>query len=283
MSCIYSYLSGTSSLRLLKSQHPKDLATSSKSTNFFYESLLVLSYLVTKSSKTPKMVLSHDASSTGADTSHPNPNGDVALVVSPPIQPRAYTRPECPLSLSTQDLSSGTQQANSTNQPKDDRPQKRIFKVSSRYLILASKYFEGRLRPCWSEGEILRDKGTVELDIRDTDPDALLILLDIIHGHTRRVPRAVGLIQLCELAVLIDYLQCHEAAEVFSIMLVAALRQDVSYVATDNMLRWIFVSWVFREVDIFKSATRKAQRTAMLRTYTLDLPIPRALMGECCM
>lgn len=230
-------------------------------------------------------------------TNHPDPNGDVVLVVSPPAQPRAYNRYENTQSNShdsalgglysflsdlPQDSGPG-QQSNSPNKQENQEnqpPATQRFKVSSKHLTLSSKYFEGRLRSCWSEGETLRSKGDVELDITDTDPEAFLILLNIIHGHTRRVPRLVMLKQLTELAVLVDYFQCHEIVELFSNLWVDALRLQVPSERTNNVVRWIFISWVFRDAAIFKKVTRTAQRTAVAEMGTLELPIPSALKSE---
>lgn len=47
---------------------------------------------------------------------------------------------------------------------------------------------------------------------------SFLILMMIIHGRTRAVPRKLSLKRLSEMAVLVDYYECYEAVELFSDM-----------------------------------------------------------------
>jgi len=90
------------------------------------------------------------------------------------------------------------------------------MRVSSKHLILASPTFRSMLGPGFEEGQRLRIEGSTELALGDDDPDAFEILLNIIHGLTRKVPRSVTLDMLTKLAVLINYYQMHEAVELFS-------------------------------------------------------------------
>lgn len=69
------------------------------------------------------------------------------------------------------------------------------------------------LTPRWREGQELGANGSMEVNIPDTDPDALFIILNIIHCRGARIPRVVNLDTLTELAVLVDYFQCHDALE----------------------------------------------------------------------
>lgn len=50
-----------------------------------------------------------------------------------------------------------------------------------------------------------------------------LILMMILHGRTRAVPRKISSKRLSEMAVLVDYYECYEAVEVFSDMWIDAL------------------------------------------------------------
>jgi hypothetical protein len=246
----------------------------------------------------------------------PDPNGDVVLVVSPPKHKPAYrkTKEEAnfdfgnlkntfglPPAEPAEPAAAGESQQTTPETPptepsatggngsKSNPQPAQSFRASSKHLTLASKYFESRLKACWSEGGTLLDKGTVELDIADTNPETLLILLDVIHGRLRRVPKAVDLNCLTELAMLVDYFQCHEVVYLVSDLWVGALRKTVPSISITDQLpgsmrdvaKWIFISWVFREADIFNNVTEVAQRSGYCALDTLGLAIPTAVKGEC--
>jgi hypothetical protein len=90
------------------------------------------------------------------------------------------------------------------------------IRVSSKHLILASPYFRSMLQGDFKEGVDLRTTGAAEIRLVGGHPAALLILLNIIHGHTRRVPRNVDFRMLTRIAVLVDKYQFHEVAEMFT-------------------------------------------------------------------
>jgi hypothetical protein len=192
----------------------------------------------------------------------PDPDGDVVLVVSPPKGPRAYNA-EGNAALSNFTV-----------------PQTTRFRVSSRHLILASPYFQGRLGSQWPEGKELKSKGSVELEIPDTDPETLLILLNIIHARTTRVPLLVTVNQLTELAIMTDYFQCHDAVGVYSNMWKESLKTQIPTKYSPAILKWILISWVFGYPDVFTSVTQTAQLQTTSSIWAMDLPIPANIQGE---
>ncbi|KAK3081788.1 hypothetical protein LTS18_002708, partial [Coniosporium uncinatum] len=74
--------------------------------------------------------------------------------------------------------------------------------ISSHHLTLASPYYARMLKGKWMEADTLRKNGCVEVEVEDVDADALVILMKIIHGKTRTVPRAVTLEMLAKIAVI---------------------------------------------------------------------------------
>lgn len=79
------------------------------------------------------------------------------------------------------------------------------MRVSSKHMILASSVFEAMLQPGRFKEEIdLDSNGKAEIPLPDDDSEPFVILLDIIHGRPRKVPRVVNLHLLSGLAVLID-------------------------------------------------------------------------------
>ncbi|KAK3304842.1 uncharacterized protein B0T15DRAFT_398894, partial [Chaetomium strumarium] len=112
------------------------------------------------------------------------------------------------------------------------------------------------------------------------DSQAFLILMLIIHGCNRQVPRLVSLELLAKIAALVDYYQCLEAVEVFAGLWLQRLRsqrQLPEQVGRDLIL-WLFISWVFANGDIFTSVTTIALRQSQGPLPTLGLPIPEKII-----
>lgn len=154
------------------------------------------------------------------------------------------------------------------------------FRVSSKHLALASDYFERRLKECWAEGKELSKMGKIDLELTDTEPDVLLILLNIIHGRTRRIPRRLDLDTLTEFADLVDYFQCLEVVEVFGNMWIQELKNQAMKRAGTETIQWIFISWIFRDSVIFGNVARKAWHIGTDNMDTLALPIPSDIKGK---
>lgn len=98
----------------------------------------------------------------------------------------------------------------------DDEPPSIEIWVSSRHLILASSHFRRMLKGQWEEAHSLQSNGCLRIEETDWDADALRIVMDIIHGRFRRVPKAISLEILAKIAVLVDYDECLEVVEMFS-------------------------------------------------------------------
>ncbi len=86
-------------------------------------------------------------------------------------------------------------------------------RVSSKHLILASPVFKRILQPSFKEGQEVSSQGYIELPLPDDDPAPLLILLHLIHGRIRKVPRTVDLGMLTNLAILVDKYELLETTE----------------------------------------------------------------------
>ncbi|KAL8907443.1 MAG: hypothetical protein Q9207_001413 [Kuettlingeria erythrocarpa] len=59
-------------------------------------------------------------------------------------------------------------------------------RVSPKHLILASPVFKRMLQISFKEGQQLSSQGHTELPLPDDNPAALLVLLNLIHGNTRK-------------------------------------------------------------------------------------------------
>jgi len=152
------------------------------------------------------------------------------------------------------------------------------YLVSSHHLKLASPVFNAALTGPWIEST--RPKGGCHrINIKDWDAEALLIVLNIIHGRNSRVPKTISLEMLCKVSVLVDYYHVHEAVRFPSLLWVCGLRPSVPETYSRDLILWLCVSWVFQDDEIFKSVTGVAIRDSTESVPTLQLPIAEAVVG----
>lgn len=160
------------------------------------------------------------------------------------------------------------------------------MRVSSKHLILASATFREALGSDeFSESRTLQTKGDVVVPLPDEDPDAMVILLHIIHGLTRKVPRQVNLEMLSRLAFVVNHRQMHEAVELFSDGWIESLKRDHlpgSY--TPEVLSWLYVFWVFQKEDDFRKMSQIIERESdhsLKDRAGASTPIPASIISEC--
>ena len=189
-------------------------------------------------------------------------NGDIALIMRSPLEDDQTSEP-------TTTTESGT----------ESTPIYVRMLVSSKHLILASSVFGAMLQDRFNEGQTLRSAGYLELPLPDDDPVAFTILLDVIHGHTRKVPRKINFELLIQISILVDKYQLQEVVEVFSDGWVEDLGQEVPASLTADLIHWLCIFWVFGQSDKFKLMTRIMEREGGGTTWTEDLPIPPAVLG----
>ncbi|KAK7753385.1 hypothetical protein SLS62_004675 [Diatrype stigma] len=111
------------------------------------------------------------------------------------------------------------------------------------------------------------------------DTEAFMILLDIIHGHHRAVPRAVSLEMLGKITILVDYYKCHEIVELFVDLWIADLKKDLptSYGKVSTL--WLSISRVFLRDDIFEEMTAITIMECRGPLNTMGLPLSADLLG----
>jgi hypothetical protein len=148
------------------------------------------------------------------------------------------------------------------------------IRVSSKHLVLASPHFRRMLKGNWAEANTISPDGCHHVNFEEGfDPDALLIVMNIIHNRNRQVPRSLDLDALAKVSVWVDYLECHEAVEVFSEIWITQLRTSLPTQYSRDLVLWIFIAFVFRQQELFKSVTRTAilQSTQPIRTLGLQI------------
>lgn len=154
------------------------------------------------------------------------------------------------------------------------------IRVSSKHLTLASGYFRARLEHNWSEGKILTSKGYIELPVSGCDPEALLVLMKIIHCRTREVPEDIDVEMLYQLAKLVDYYDCLEATDFYATQWIRSNKYTLGPNDSDRLAKWVWICWAFCKKNGFQQAVRIIQRHSKGRVQNLEIPNSDRLAGE---
>ncbi|EHK98522.1 hypothetical protein M7I_5666 [Glarea lozoyensis 74030] len=127
-------------------------------------------------------------------------------------------------------------------------------------MMLASEHFEKLLSSETREGRTLKSTGHVTIPMT-VDPDTLIILLQIIHGKTREVPRQVSLDLLRKLAIMVNDFGMLASVEFFADTWIDhSKREGLPASYTEDVLSWLFVSFVFGRPEEFKDMANISQR-----------------------
>ncbi|KAF5604850.1 hypothetical protein FPCIR_703 [Fusarium pseudocircinatum] len=171
----------------------------------------------------------------------------------------------------------------------DKEPVEVHFRVSSQHMKLASPFFEKMLNGPWSEAtfaespytpaprtwsvllepsaEIFYDTferasphtascksssppPTREVIAHGWSPEALLLVLKVIHGMNDEFPRVISVEFLAEVATIVDYYQCQSAVQLAG----EVWRQTLySFPLTygKSCILWLFIAWAFDWKDTF--------------------------------
>ncbi|PTB63510.1 hypothetical protein BBK36DRAFT_1126953 [Trichoderma citrinoviride] len=154
------------------------------------------------------------------------------------------------------------------------KPEVRM-RLSSRHLTLASAYFEKMLANDWKETTPEGDYSYV-VKAEDWDEEALLIMMNIIHGRTAKLPMAMNLETLAKICALVDYYQCHEALKFFNQLWLGRIDRR-SYTGRDLLLR-LSVACVFPDRTKFQNLTMSLIKESKWPIESLGLPIPQSVI-----
>lgn len=153
------------------------------------------------------------------------------------------------------------------------------FLVSSKHLKLASPWFKASLSDCWSRGQTSTHGGKAKMAINDCKPDILHILLTIIHGLFRKLPRQISFQQLAGLSRAADFYQCTEMVEplVFQWLNETNMRQEINKELSNDLPEWIMVACIFKFDDLLSRFTKMAAETSTGPFRAPHLPIPTSI------
>jgi hypothetical protein len=112
--------------------------------------------------------------------------------------------------------------------------------------MLASPRLRKTFSGAWKETADRDGDGLLTWHIADLfDPDAFIIVMNVIHGLNRQIPLAVHIELLAKIAVVTDYLQCHESMEVLSNLWIDSLRASLPNSYCRELIFWIMASSIF--------------------------------------
>ncbi|KAF2872728.1 hypothetical protein BDV95DRAFT_492143 [Massariosphaeria phaeospora] len=151
------------------------------------------------------------------------------------------------------------------------------YRVSSHHLMLASPWFERALtRKGWTESTRDKTDGLYYISAEDWDAEAFLVLMNILHLRSAKIPRTVTLDMLAKIGVIVDYYECAAVIEIWVERWLPKVKEEVTVpgVYCRDLILWIWVSWVFELPAQFKEATQVAIRESDETIRTLELPIP---------
>lgn len=205
-----------------------------------------------------------------------DPDADVLLVVPPHNRPFAPWDELHANSYGTSGVKLSTAEAAPAS-----KPGLRI-KVSSRHLALASRVFRNKLQ-FGSIRTARQSDGRIHLELAPGfDPRAVSIAMNAIHGRGSRVPKAVDLETLAQIALFVDKFQLLDAVEVYAERWVARLEDLVPDKYNRELVLWLYVSHIFRQNEVFRAVSRVAAMHSPGPIRSLGLPIRDKIISMYC-
>ncbi|KIW82819.1 hypothetical protein Z517_02062 [Fonsecaea pedrosoi CBS 271.37] len=156
------------------------------------------------------------------------------------------------------------------------------MQVSLKHLSLASKFFANMFgdQSLDLNGHEPNNKEMRTIPLQGDDFYSLQILLNIIHGLTRRVPRQVERNILLQAVILIDKYEFHEVAEVFTDMWFESLRPTLPRNLHRDIASWIYICWSLGKSEEFEALTEIAILETDNGLEDPDVPVPFWIIAE---
>lgn len=133
------------------------------------------------------------------------------------------------------------------------------FRVVSAALCLSSPVFRAMLGPNsnFKEACELRKSKSAEphvISLDDDYPQALAVVLHVLHLRNDKVPQKITFDNLYELAVICDKYDC---AVAMSLWISIWVRQWSDLSLDSGYERWLFIAWAFGIEDVFTKLSKK--------------------------
>ncbi|QYT06049.1 hypothetical protein H0G86_012914 [Trichoderma simmonsii] len=210
-----------------------------------------------------------------------NVNAPFAVLASsgPQAKQKADSTPDDKTAGKAPDADSKPKEEGS--KPKDaDRKPTVHMRVSWKHLTFASKYFQNMAATAWKEPKEATPEFPYSYVIAANgwDEKALLLLMNIIHGQTSKVPRYIDLELLAKIAVMVDYYQCHEAVAFYSQTWLSSIFIVIPRKGERDYMMRLVVCLVFSEVFNFQLLTKTIIWGATGPIDSLGLPIQQKII-----
>lgn len=146
--------------------------------------------------------------------------------------------------------------------------------VSSAILRRASAVFHKDLDPNgpWKQSDIQPD-GFRHKCLDGFDADALRHVLNLIHLKNNRVPHVLAMDDLAKEAIVVDYLQCHEAITFAAKSWIDDDMELPEEQLSRSLVLWFLISTVFRIEPIFQQTAFIIIADSIGPCDTLGLPM----------
>lgn len=156
------------------------------------------------------------------------------------------------------------------------------IQVSAKHLMFASPVFKTILTGDWKESIAYFQKGSVEITAETWDIEALMIVLQAIHGQYYLIPETLTLEMLAKVAVIADYYKCQNALYLLTDMWVKKIEGEIPFPTTvsRDLILWLWIAWFFQLPYQFKLSTSIVMAQSDGVIDTLGLPIPDNVIGE---
>jgi hypothetical protein len=178
-------------------------------------------------------------------------------------------------------VSAETDSEEESEEETDDEDEERTVQmiVSSKHLMYASRYFQTMLAGNWAETKS-RNGYRYHIAAHDWSLEAILILMNILHGRTREVPRKLDLETLAQVAALTDYYECSDAVDFFSKTWAENLEDPEPSAYGRKLLLRLSIAWVFGEEAVYHKLAKIVLRSIRGPMHQLDLPGLPQTAGE---
>ncbi|KAL2392775.1 hypothetical protein ABEF93_000347 [Exophiala dermatitidis] len=144
--------------------------------------------------------------------------------------------------------------------------------VSSKHLALHSRVFRAMFNGNFREKVQPGSQQPIKVPLPEDNPEAMMLILAIVHGFTRKVPRKVSRDMLLQIALLIDKYEIDETLELFTHMWFKNLKRKSDMEKASSLSDWIYISFVTRQEVTFNQLTTRAVNISPVPRGKVALP-----------
>jgi hypothetical protein len=197
-----------------------------------------------------------------------DPDGDTLIII--------------PYTTSSSETTDASETTHSHEGTDTDTVTETRFKVSRNHLTVASRRAKRMFQGEYLETQKSEIDGCYHWKFEPIfDPEALGIVLRIMHASNQNLPDNVTLEMLVSIGKIVDDLQCHEALSFFVKVWTSRIGQPIPHYMCKSLIQWIFVASVFKFDEYLRKATRVALMDSTGHIDSLGLPIISDIIGMC--